>query len=343
MNEEKISIIVPVYNVAPYLAACVDSLLSQTHRDVEIILVDDGSSDGSAALCDALCQRDGRVAVIHQPNSGVSAARNAGLDKATGCWVAFVDGDDLVSHDMYEKLLAASADGQDLVLCGFFRFFTSGKILKYRETSLKKLEKDPGDIRDFLYSRPYRTEGNVLTTPDIHGGVWRGLFKNRIIRENAIRFQTDLRFAEDRVFMLQYLLHAKRVAVMDDCLYQYRAQTKPWRYLGLIENHLRLLAYQKDILQQSSRYSTQEKTKLINYLRCTTYFMIINEELMFKPDAPKVIPELEKRYGLRKLLTFGSFAEKYRVNPDVKRIVLFVLIKLHAWGLVQRFYPNKKY
>ncbi len=116
---DTISVIVPVYNVAPYLPACLDSLLAQSHAALEIILVDDGSNDASPALCDAYAQRDSRVKILHQPNGGVAAARNAGLAAATGAWIGWVDPDDRVEPDFFSYLLEnALAHDADMAVCG---------------------------------------------------------------------------------------------------------------------------------------------------------------------------------------------------------------------------------
>ena len=115
---ESVSIIVPVYNIEGFLAVCVDSLLAQTYRNLEIILVDDGSTDGSGALCDAYAARDGRVRVCHQHNKGLSGARNTGARIATGDWLVYVDGDDFVAPDFVEVLLgSAVATGAEVSCC----------------------------------------------------------------------------------------------------------------------------------------------------------------------------------------------------------------------------------
>lgn len=117
---DKVSVIVPVYKVEGYLRRTVDSLLGQTHEDVEVILIDDGSPDGSGAICDEYAAKDARVVVIHQENAGVSAARNTGLDAATGNWIGFCDGDDWFEPDMLEKLLAcAQREQADYVICNY--------------------------------------------------------------------------------------------------------------------------------------------------------------------------------------------------------------------------------
>lgn len=116
MRDTLVSVIVPLYNVEAYLPACLDSLRAQTHRDFEVILVDDGSGDGSGAICDAYAAKDERFCVLHQANAGVAAARNAGLDRARGSHISFVDSDDEVSPRFLETLLAADAD---VAQCGF--------------------------------------------------------------------------------------------------------------------------------------------------------------------------------------------------------------------------------
>lgn len=106
-NEALISVIVPVYNVAEYLPPCIESIAAQTHRNLEIILVDDGSTDPSGRICDDYSRRDSRIVVVHQPNGGLSAARNAGLRVARGEFIGFVDGDDYIHPQMYGVLLSA--------------------------------------------------------------------------------------------------------------------------------------------------------------------------------------------------------------------------------------------
>lgn len=114
-----ISVIVPVYNVEPYVRKCLDSIINQTYRDLEILVVDDGSTDRSGEICDEYVKQDERVQVFHTENKGLSAARNLGLDKATGEWIGFVDSDDWIEPDMYEKLLRrAEETGTDIVECG---------------------------------------------------------------------------------------------------------------------------------------------------------------------------------------------------------------------------------
>lgn len=127
--KNKISVIVPVYNTSMYLSKCVDSIIVQTYQNLEIILVDDGSLDNSGKICDEYAEKDARVRVIHKENGGLSSARNAGMDIATGDYIAFVDSDDRIAPDTYEKLAAAIGDKKRAVAnCMYVREFDDGEL-----------------------------------------------------------------------------------------------------------------------------------------------------------------------------------------------------------------------
>ena len=124
-----ISVIVPVYNVEPYLASCLDSIISQTYRELEILLIDDGSQDEIGKICDRYAASDERIRVFHTENKGLSAARNFGLDRAEGEYIAFVDSDDRIEPDMYDTLLVALIEtGADAAACGHFQESANGTV-----------------------------------------------------------------------------------------------------------------------------------------------------------------------------------------------------------------------
>ena len=133
VDEGKISVVVPVYNVEDYLDRCVKSIISQTYENLEVILVDDGSADGSPVMCDSWAQKDPRIKVIHKPNGGVSSARNAALDAATGDFIGFVDSDDWIENDFYELLMKSLAEnGSDIAFCGYYVVERSGEKKGYK-------------------------------------------------------------------------------------------------------------------------------------------------------------------------------------------------------------------
>lgn len=215
-----LSVIIPVYNVERYLDICVSSVLNQQYRRLEIILVDDGSTDASPALCDHYAALDSRIRVIHQPNAGVSAARNEGMAAATGDYLTFVDSDDWLSPLMYAEMMQAvdREDGPDVVMCDFIneRPDSSEKITaRIRSGLYKKSE---------IVSELYPT---LLVTEDLGRlpivSVWACLFKRSIFSGNSIRFDVSLKYAEDYLFMAEVMVAAHSFCYLkDQHFYHYR-------------------------------------------------------------------------------------------------------------------------
>lgn len=343
-NKNMLSVIVPVYNAEKWIEKNLNSLVNQTYPEMEIIYVDDGSSDESCAIISKYKEQYPQIKLIHQVNSGVSAARNNGIEYATGEYIAFVDADDYVELNMYSKMLdALNTEKSDIVFSRFVRFWENGKKCYTVENNMEKLVENHNDIKYFLYSTPGKTAGEYLYTDDIHGAIWRSVYKSEIIKENNIHFHSDLKFAEDRIFILEYLSKCNKASIVDDALYWYRGATKKWVYHDLYENDMNLLKYQTEIINNNTFYSSKQKKQLIGYLNCTTYFMIMNEEFMFKPDAGRVMKAYNKQKSFRKLLTPYSFYQKMKIRKEYKRIFLYLLIKLRLWGVIKYFYPNKKY
>lgn len=166
MNEPKISIIIPVYKAEPYLGKCLDSVVGQTYRNLEIILVDDGSPDGCGIICDEYAKQDGRITVIHQNNGGVSSARNAGLRRVTGSYIGWVDSDDWIEPDMYEYLLKNIIDHDaDIAVCGRcerYREKTVNRCWQKTEVldteSALRLLLENGQMQNFLWDKLWRRE-----------------------------------------------------------------------------------------------------------------------------------------------------------------------------------------
>lgn len=200
------SVVIPVYQAEKDLKRCVLSWLAQTERELELILVDDGSTDGSAALCDELASIDQRVRVIHQSNAGVSSARNAGIQAAEGEFLLFTDSDDYVAPDYLEKMARLQKEtDSDLVLCGFHHLYDGADILK-----------TPGQTRccemaDFAEDFLELYEKSYLNMP------WNKMFR----RSRAGKFDTSLSLGEDLLFNLDYLRKCRRVAVLSEPLCYY--------------------------------------------------------------------------------------------------------------------------
>ena len=213
MPHETISIIIPVYNVNNYLDRCVQSVLTQSYPDLEVILVDDGSTDGSSLLCDRWADTDSRVRVIHKENGGVSDARNAGLDAATGRYLGFVDSDDYIAPDMYEKLYRALQENRaEVSICNFLFVDENGNPLAE--------ERNLGfPIRDEVIS-------GIDVLQKMHS-MNRGIFYvfswNKLYREELF---SDVRFPKGKLSEDSFIVHkilgkCERVACITDICYYY--------------------------------------------------------------------------------------------------------------------------
>lgn len=211
-----VSVVIPVHNAGAYLRQCLDSVLGQTLGDLEVIAVDDASSDGSAELLETLSSRDQRLSVIHfQQNRGVSAARNAGLAAATGEFVAFVDADDYLDAQMYETLLttARSLDC-DVVSCGLELVDALGKALGTSPFPLPSdVRLEPAAIREHLHGA---FKARMLWYPV------RSLYSRKSLAEHGIRFDEKVRKGEDSLFNMQALHFANGVAAISATPYRYR-------------------------------------------------------------------------------------------------------------------------
>lgn len=205
-----ISVIVPVYKVERYLPQCVDSILAQTLSDIEVILVDDGSPDRCPAICDEYVVRDSRVCVIHQENGGLSAARNAGIERASGEYLCFIDSDDWISPEYCQRLWeAAVSTGTEMAACRMARF--SEEAREQGEAFYETAEVSMMEYADFLRGQMGR---------QIEMGVCNRLFHRSVF--NSLRFMAS-RFHEDIIFAGDLLsLEGCRVAYLDLPLYYYR-------------------------------------------------------------------------------------------------------------------------
>lgn len=210
---QKVSVIVPVYAVEAWLNRCVDSILAQSFRDFELILVDDGSPDACGAICDSYASKDDRVTVVHQKNGGVSAARNAGLAMASGKYAAFCDGDDSWDVDFMKNLVAAAEkSGADMVSCNYAAVDDRGNILREsRHISGLRALNSKAETVDYMI--------NSVLQNRTGWEVWTRLFDLDVIRANNIRFRGG--YGEDLAFVLEMCLHSKRVCGIGFCGYRY--------------------------------------------------------------------------------------------------------------------------
>ena len=206
MSDAKISVIVPVYNTEQYLPRCIESILGQSFADFELLLIDDGSADGSGAICDAYAEKDSRIRVFHKENGGVSSARNMGLDNAHGEWITFVDSDDYIDEDFFPTCFDENVE----LYVQNWRF-ANGDVSEWFEACNVGSDKCHRFMCDNLHTDTFRTASYFF-------------FKRSILVKNGITFDTRFKLGEDTLFVMDYYKYVHAIVVLATSCYEYNRQ-----------------------------------------------------------------------------------------------------------------------
>lgn len=227
MTQERISVIVPAYNIADRLPGCLDSLLAQTHEALEVIVVNDGSTDGTGAVADAYAAGDRRIRVIHKENGGVTSARLRGVEAALGDWIGFADGDDEIEPDMYARLLRnACAHGADITHCGHRVIFPDGRIEYVHNTGVLRIQDRKTGLQDLM-------DGGL-----IDASLCTKLYRRKLA--DGLREKMDLSVKNNEDYLMNYhLFMGANISVFEDfCPYHYILRRGSASYRKLTEHML---------------------------------------------------------------------------------------------------------
>jgi len=208
--DEVISVIIPVYNAEDYICRCLDSVIIQSYESLEIIVIDDGSTDSSGRICDEYGEKDCRVKVFHQNNKGVSAARNLGLKMATGKYIGFVDSDDWIERDMYSLLMGmAESSDADVTACGYYINDENPSL--HAESAPESISQEEAIRASFLNVNKYC----------FYGALWNKIFKSEIFRANSIEFDGSIFVGEDMLCLCQCIMRSKKIVYSPIPKYHY--------------------------------------------------------------------------------------------------------------------------
>ena len=273
MSQPLVSIILPVYNAQNHLERCIGSILAQTYRDLELIILNDGSKDQSLPVCEAFRAKDSRILLVDKDNSGVSDTRNLGLKLAGGKYIQFVDSDDHIAPDYTQHLVtAAEQNHADLVIAPYKMVIPAG--VSKPEQVLEKLQDDlgvmsvarPPEVRQygFLPAGIYNKDTFALRLMDkpasyFYSVLWNKLYRRDILTGNDIRFTSELRWAEDLVFNMQYIQYAQTFVSIATPGYFYvqnpqsicHTQINP---ATLVQNKVQTFRYYKDLYTRLGMY-----------------------------------------------------------------------------------------
>lgn len=251
----RVSIIIPIYNAEEHLAKCVDSVLGQTEKNIEIILVDDGSKDNSLEICNAYAKQDKRIRVIHQENAGASAARNKGILLARGEYIGFVDSDDWIDCEMYKSMLnEAHKTDADVVMCDARTVYDDGKTQADTITQL------PGNR---ILKKSDFTPSLLL---EMAGSACRCIYKNNRYNDkrqkhNALLFPLSVKFSEDRIFNLYAFGQANKVAYIKEVFYNRYMNNKSAVH-RFHEDYFEAYKKAADSIKQAIHYAWQNNDEL---------------------------------------------------------------------------------
>jgi len=293
-SKPAVSVIVPIYNVAPYLRYCLDSLIGQTYSDIEIIGVDDGSTDESGAILDEYAAKDTRVTALHQENAGVSAARNAGIEIAKGEYLAFVDGDDWMDLKGYENLLKKIQTPHPDIVIFQNRSVENGTI--WNNFSDETMEEHNPPFNDLVMKY-----GAQVTSK---------LFRRQFIRQADVAFIVGVRFGEDTIFCTESFAKAENILLLGRCYYFYRL----FRSGSAMDSFfsVREILKTKRALEQRPFYNTisLEKKIIIDVSFCGAFLYRLHlQNAREFAVLEEYLRDLEQAYDKKSLAEFKSYAK----------------------------------
>mgnify|MGYP004515375493 CR=1 FL=1 len=325
-----VSVIIPVYNVEKYLDKCLLSVVEQTMKDIEIILIDDGSTDNSLLKCKEWESKDSRIKVYHQKNQGVSVARNLGIEKSMGDWIAFIDSDDWIEPNYVEELykIARESDA-DISICGFYFDYSDESVARghFEKDMQFNGRNEISQIQIQILAKNMSKIKN--NSGDRIGAPWCKLFKSSFVKENDLNFIPNLKRSQDVVFNLYALEKAKKVVYTNQPLYHY-----------LINPDSVCVKFSKSILSNVNAYLSAMKTFILTYHNndgdfkdayntkvCTSVYKCMFQ-YFFNDNYPGTKHEMRKEldsYLNQDIFKKGLENVKYKNLDKTEKIFVFFL------------------
>lgn len=332
MERECVSVIVPVYNAESFLASTSKSILEQTYKNIQLIFIENGSTDRTLEICRQLEQEDSRVKVIHIEENGVSAARNAGIEAAEGKYIAFSDSDDFMESNMIEMMVdTMEKRNSDLVICGFYHMDGA---------TGEEMEVIYGLQHEFLGKEKYLHLDMMLRAQILHA-VWNKLFHRELMIKHQIRFREDMQIGEDLTFNLDYLDQANEVICVAKPLYRHYLKRS-----GSITNTFCPNYYQQQKFMLNRMFQSLSQAEPIQeegkeyYERAYVDMMSTAVSYLFYPQAglgnkEAVYREMKE---LRKDREYFRCAKSQWENLSLKEKVIAQSLKNRCYGLIYPLY-----
>jgi Glycosyltransferases, probably involved in cell wall biogenesis len=317
----KFSIIIPVYNAENYLEQCLDGILTQIYRNIEVILVNDGSKDKSGSICDKYVEKDSRFHVVHKDNQGVSSARNTGLDMATGDYIMFVDSDDWIEKDAIEKIYKILNNyPYEILMYGIVKDGLRNSRRIFKNSSSREFFTN----REIIQELPMFIKSESVNSPI-------KVYKKSLIKSNSIIFNTGLDIAEDCLFNIQCFLEASSLYVIDDILYHYtirensslsrKFRDNKFEKLKTVNNRL------LELIRGKENYNNLKEALL--YIRLKNVFSCFMD--VFKDECPY---SYEQRLQFMENILKQKEGSEFNIITDKRFKILAAIVKTNSRTLV---------
>lgn len=318
----KLSVIVPVYNTEKYLRECIDSILAQTFTDFELILVDDGSTDGSGAICDEYAAKDPRIQVIHQQNGGVTWARKTGVRNARGMYFGFVDSDDWIHPEMFAQMMRKCVEtGADIAICDvYLEYGTRTEVIA---TLAEEGFYNKTNLCDKIY--PTMVMNIHYRRPGIIGSSCNKIFHKNVVNKVFWQIDDSFVFAEDALFSYAAMLESESVYVLHDNLYHYRQHlaSATHQYDGLARYKNLLHPYRAHMHYLKDRGF--DVTEQINHFIAVNAIDNIRKVLLFDKKTPLHMRILQTRDFLSQSIIADAIRETInKVSDDKTKLKMFL-------------------
>ena len=330
----KLSVIVPVYNTEKYLRECVDSILAQTFEDFELILVNDGSTDGSGAICDEYAAKDPRIQVIHQKNGGITVARKSGVRVAQGEYVTFVDSDDWIDKNMYHTMLAR--ESADIVICNIFRATNEG--LFEIKCCVDSGEYDKQKLLDRFY--PVMLFDYERCQPAVHPSLCNKLIRSEIIRNVINNVADGITYGEDALCSYACMLDAENIHMIDRGLYYYRENLQSVCNVYNKKMFSKLILLGTELERQFAERNFDLQSQIFGYLARHSLECIRNELLYHTGVTFKEKKERINRFIDDPLLTKAICYAIPKIKDPKTKFKLF-LAKRKMIAILYLFYLGR--
>lgn len=321
-----ITVIVPIYNIKDYVGKCIESILSQTYKKLQIILVDDGSTDGSGDICDQYALIDDRIEVIHKENGGLVSARKAGIENIKGEYTVFVDGDDWIDSDMYESLInEIQKKDADILVTGFYKECAESSTVVYNEVEEGYYTRKEGGLSDNLFFK------DCISNVGIYPNIYSKLFKSEVIKKYYMQIDDRISYGEDAACVYSCIPFVNSVQILHKSFYHYRFRgdsivhkknDKVLQQIGFVYEHL-INCYREHENYESLRKQLSIYVTL-NVFRSLNYYMDIDDNVKIPLYMlPKNI-EKNKKIVLYGAGMIGQAYEKQLRALSESKMVLWV-------------------